>query len=193
RCLFLWVAAFASFAPFPASARRSLIGIPEQITIGGWLGGALRWHFTFMWIFIASRLMYVTYQLATGHWRQVLFMPRDMKGVWPMARHYFLFGTQADRWRRLQSPAKARLHCHHFPRCGLDPDRPGALQADAVLVAGVADGRISSRPYLAFRGNVRIPGLYSRPPYHGCPARMEQLLFHGDGMEARSRILGVKL
>jgi thiosulfate reductase cytochrome b subunit len=38
--------------------------------------------------------MYVIYQLATGHWRQVLFLPRDIKGVWPMARHYFLFGPK---------------------------------------------------------------------------------------------------
>src|SRR5208283_607871 len=67
----------------------------------------------------------------------------------------------------------------------------GALQAGAVLVAGVADGRISFRPHLAFPRDVRIPGLHSRPPHHGCPARMEQLLFHGDGMETRSRVLGV--
>jgi thiosulfate reductase cytochrome b subunit len=47
-----------------------------------------------MWIFVGSGLMYVVYQVVTGHWRQVLFMPRDIKGVWPMARHYFLFGKK---------------------------------------------------------------------------------------------------
>ncbi len=47
-----------------------------------------------MWIFVGSGLMYVIYQIVTGHWRQVLFMPRDIKGVWPMARHYFFFGPK---------------------------------------------------------------------------------------------------
>ncbi len=49
-----------------------------------------------MWIFVGSGLLYVIYQIATGHWRQVLFLPRDVKGVWPMARHYFLFGKKPE-------------------------------------------------------------------------------------------------
>jgi thiosulfate reductase cytochrome b subunit len=30
----------------------------------------------------------------SGHFRTVLFVPHDMSGVWPMARHYFLFGPK---------------------------------------------------------------------------------------------------
>jgi Ni/Fe-hydrogenase b-type cytochrome subunit len=70
--------------------------IPGRYTIGGWLGGALQWHFTFMWLFMATGLLYVFYQLVTGTWRQVLFTPRDLPGVWPMFRHYFLFGPKPE-------------------------------------------------------------------------------------------------
>ena len=67
---------------------------PRQIALGGWLGGALQWHFTFMWFFVGSGLLYVAYQAVSGHWRQVVLRPRDIKGVWPMVRHYFFFGKK---------------------------------------------------------------------------------------------------
>src|SRR5271169_3115525 len=84
--------AFPSFGP--KIPQKNFWVPPPGITLGGWLAGAIQWHFTFMWIFVGSGLMYVVYQVATGHWRQVLFTPRDVKGVWPMARHYFLFGPK---------------------------------------------------------------------------------------------------
>lgn len=84
--------AFPSFGP--KIEQHDLLDVPKNLTIGGWLGGALQWHFTFMWIFIVTGAVYVAYQLLTGHYKQVLFMPRDFKGVWPMARHYFLFGPK---------------------------------------------------------------------------------------------------
>ncbi len=84
--------AFPSFGP--KIPQQNFWVPPPGITLGGWLGGALQWHFTFIWIFVGSGLMYVIYQVASGHWRQVLFMPRDIKGVWPMVRHYFLFGKK---------------------------------------------------------------------------------------------------
>jgi Ni/Fe-hydrogenase b-type cytochrome subunit len=81
---------------------------PGRYTIGGWLGGALQWHFTFMWLFMASGLVYVFYQLITGTWRQVIFAPRDVRRVWPMFRHYFLFGPkpeQSESYNSLQKLA----------------------------------------------------------------------------------------
>ncbi len=68
--------------------------VPQAVTLGGWLGGALQWHFTFMWIFIGAALLYVLYQAASGHYRTVLFVPSDLPHVWPMVRHYFLFGPK---------------------------------------------------------------------------------------------------
>ena len=87
---------FAAFPSFGSKIpERDLIeAVPRAITIGGWLGGALRWHFTFMWIFAVGGALYVISQLATGHYRTVTFTRRDIAGVWPMARHYFLFGPK---------------------------------------------------------------------------------------------------
>jgi len=86
---------FRAFPTFgPKIPQKDLINIPSQVTLGGWLGGSLQWHFTFMWIFVASGLIYVGYQIVTGHWRQLMFTPGDIRGVWPMARHYFLFGPK---------------------------------------------------------------------------------------------------
>ncbi|HEX3702391.1 MAG TPA: cytochrome b/b6 domain-containing protein, partial [Vicinamibacterales bacterium] len=68
--------------------------VPQAITLGGWLGGALQWHFTFMWIFAGGGLLYVVSQVSSGRYRDVAFRRRDVAGVWPMARHYFFFGAK---------------------------------------------------------------------------------------------------
>lgn len=86
--------AFPSFGP--KIPQQNFLVPPRSLTIGGWLGGALQWHFTFMWIFVGTGVLYLAYQLISGNWRQVAFMPRDVKGVWPMARHYFLFGAKPE-------------------------------------------------------------------------------------------------
>ena len=40
--------------------------IPEYITLGGWLGGALQWHFAAMWLLAANGLLYLACNVATG-------------------------------------------------------------------------------------------------------------------------------
>ena len=90
------------------SAEKPDRGVPAAISLGGWLGGALQWHFTFMWIFAAGGLLYVVSQLASGHYRTVIFTPRDVRGVWPMVRHYFFFGPKpaaAGQYNALQKLA----------------------------------------------------------------------------------------
>ena len=84
--------AFPSFGP--KIPEKVLLDIPKSLTLGGWLGGALQWHFTFMWFFAASGVVYVAYQVVSGHYRTMLFTPRDIPGVWPMTRHYFSFGPK---------------------------------------------------------------------------------------------------
>jgi len=81
--------AFPSFGP--KIPEKVLLDIPKSLTLGGWLGGALQWHFTFMWFFAVSGVVYLVYQVASGHYRTMLFTRRDIPGVWPMARHYFFF------------------------------------------------------------------------------------------------------
>ena len=84
--------AFPSFGP--KVPQKNLVDIPKALTLGGWLGGALQWHFTFMWVFVGTGVLYLAYQFLSGHYKTVLFTPKDIRGVWPMVRHYFFFGPQ---------------------------------------------------------------------------------------------------
>ena len=45
---------------------------PKDITLGGWLGGALQWHFAAMWLLAINGLVYVGYGLATRHFAKKL-------------------------------------------------------------------------------------------------------------------------
>ncbi len=46
--------------------------IPYGITLGGWLAGALQWHFAAMWLFVLNGIVYITYGIASGHFRRKL-------------------------------------------------------------------------------------------------------------------------
>ena len=39
---------------------------PAQLTLGGWLGGALQWHFAAMWLLVANGVVYLGMNLLTG-------------------------------------------------------------------------------------------------------------------------------
>ena len=89
------------FAAFPSFGEkipeRALFEPPAMLRLGEWLGGALQWHFAFAWILTTAGIVYVGYQLASGNYVQVLFTSRDVRGVWPMVRHYFLFGPKPEQ------------------------------------------------------------------------------------------------
>jgi thiosulfate reductase cytochrome b subunit len=46
---------------------------PKSITLGGWLAGALLWHFAAMWLLAVNGLVYLVLGLATGRFRRKLF------------------------------------------------------------------------------------------------------------------------
>ena len=105
-------AAFPSFDPVGAdlasTAQHALFTPPDAMRLGGWLGGALQWHLTFAWLFLITGVVYAGYQAASGNYRQVLFSRADVRGVWPMVRHYFLFGPrppQRETYNPLQKLA----------------------------------------------------------------------------------------
>ncbi len=53
---------------------------PRDITLGGWLGGALQWHFAGMWLLAANGLVYLALNIASGRlWRR--FFPLSPRGV----------------------------------------------------------------------------------------------------------------
>ena len=49
---------------------------PDELTLGGWLAGALQWHFASMWLLVANGLVYLVYGIASGHFARKL---------WPVA------------------------------------------------------------------------------------------------------------
>jgi len=45
---------------------------PQSVTLGGWLAGALLWHFAAMWLFVVNGLVYLALGIATGRLRRRL-------------------------------------------------------------------------------------------------------------------------
>lgn len=77
--IFHWVNAVAVIAMclsgwqvYDASPIFPAIRFPASITLGGWLGGALLWHFAFMWVLVANLLVYLGTGVATGRLRRKL-------------------------------------------------------------------------------------------------------------------------
>src|ERR1700694_4105258 len=52
----------------------------HSITLGGWLGGALLWHFAAMWLLLVNGLVYLALGFATGRFRKKL-LPISPGGV----------------------------------------------------------------------------------------------------------------
>lgn len=46
---------------------------PKSLTLGGWLGGALLWHFAAMWVLALNGLCYLAANLFTGRLRHKFF------------------------------------------------------------------------------------------------------------------------
>jgi len=44
----------------------------RSITLGGWLGGAIQWHFAAMWVLVINGLVYLTLGFVTGRFRRKL-------------------------------------------------------------------------------------------------------------------------
>jgi len=52
----------------------------HAITLGGWLGGGIQWHFAAMWLLVINGLVYLAAGLATGRFRKKL-LPISPSGV----------------------------------------------------------------------------------------------------------------
>jgi thiosulfate reductase cytochrome b subunit len=53
---------------------------PKQITLGGWLGGALLWHFAAMWLLFCNGLVYLLLNIVTGRFK-ARFFPLHMRDL----------------------------------------------------------------------------------------------------------------
>jgi thiosulfate reductase cytochrome b subunit len=46
---------------------------PNEITLGGWLAGALQWHFAAMWVLFLNGMIYLAYGIVSGHLKRRMF------------------------------------------------------------------------------------------------------------------------
>ena len=67
----------------------------SALTIGGWLGGALLWHFAAMWLLMINGLVYLTLGIVTGRFRKKL-LPISASGVIDDTRAALTFSLSHD-------------------------------------------------------------------------------------------------
>src|SRR5450432_818725 len=53
---------------------------PGDVTLGGWLGGALQWHFAAMWVLALNGIAYLLYGVFGGHFK-ANFLPLTPRSV----------------------------------------------------------------------------------------------------------------
>lgn len=54
--------------------------IPRELTLGGWLGGALLWHFAAMWLLVVNGAVYLASNVASGRlWGK--FLPLTPRAI----------------------------------------------------------------------------------------------------------------
>jgi len=55
---------------------------PRELTLGGWLGGALLWHFAAMWLLAVNGIAYLSLNIVSGRLRRRFFplTPRQLAG-----------------------------------------------------------------------------------------------------------------
>ena len=53
---------------------------PRDFTLGGWLAGALQWHFAAMWLLAINGLVYLVYGFVSGRFRKKL-LPITPRGI----------------------------------------------------------------------------------------------------------------
>ena len=128
-----------------------------------------------------------------GNFRQILFVPRDLPGVWPMVRHYFFFGRkppQTEAYNPLQKMAYTSAIV-----LGVLSFLTGLVLFNPVQFSflALAHGRFSLGEDVAFWRFVRAHSFRARPPGHGGSARVEQFHVHALGLEARPGIFAVTI
>jgi len=104
----------------------------DEITMGGWLGGALQWHFAGMWLLVLNGLVYLALNVSSGR----------------LARKFFPLSL-AVVWHDLRDALRGRLS-------HADPRHYNGLQRVAYLFA-MADLALLVLSGLALWKSVQIP------------------------------------
>lgn len=108
--------------------------VPGAITLGGWLGGALQWHFAGMWLLVLNGLIYLALNVSSGR----------------LARKFFPLTLAVIR-HDLRDALRGQLS-------HADPRRYNGLQRAAYLFA-IADLALLVLSGLVLWKSVQIPFL----------------------------------
>ena len=108
--------------------------LPSKPGLGGWLGGALQWHFTFAWLFAAAGLAYAV-ELARGGWRRVWIAKEELAGIVPMIRYYLRIGPKPEQ-RDLYNPLQKSAYLAMIG-CGAASLLSGLALAQPVQLSGL--------------------------------------------------------
>jgi thiosulfate reductase cytochrome b subunit len=73
---------------FPAPNPFEATNFPQWARLGGWLAGALHWHFFLMWLLALNGLIYIAYLALSGEIRFLAFRPRDVPRAIRMQLYY---------------------------------------------------------------------------------------------------------
>ena len=103
---------------------------PRELTLGGWLGGALQWHFAGMWLLAINGLVYLTLNA----------------GQRPLRRASSSRSPLGDLWRDLRAALRGRLS-HADPRTynGLQRAAYLFVIADVAAAGAVGPGAVEVR------------------------------------------------
>jgi thiosulfate reductase cytochrome b subunit len=129
-----WVNAFAILIMVASGWRiynaSPLFGFrfPGELTLGGWLAGAIQWHFAAMWLLAVNGVIYLGYGIVSGHLRRKL-LPLNPSAV---------FGDVRDALR-------GRL-VHDDLSVYNAAQRAAYLGAIAILLVLVASGLVVWKP-----------------------------------------------
>jgi thiosulfate reductase cytochrome b subunit len=99
---------FRAFPSFGAKIpQKDLLNWPKAFAIGGWLGGALQWHFAAMWLLAVNGLVYLVLNAATGRVRRRFWplSPRQFVSVFGAALHGHLSHDDLARYNAVQKAA----------------------------------------------------------------------------------------
>ena len=74
------------------------------LTLGGWLGGALLWHFAAMWVLVVNFILFAGYGLLSGRYRRKLWpiRPRDILADIRAALRGHLSHTDPSQYNAVQ-------------------------------------------------------------------------------------------
>ena len=97
-----WINAFAAIAMLMSgmkiynAAPLYEFRFPPEVTLGGWLAGALAWHFAVMWLLVLNGSAYILYGVFTGHFLRRIFTIGAMpayRNIRLEMRHLLIHGT----------------------------------------------------------------------------------------------------